>query len=82
MFSMTTMELSTSIPTATARPDREIRLMVTPEKYMSTMAKVKLIGMLSRVMKVGLKSLRNSKSTRIANSAPYIRLSKIAWMIR
>ena len=70
MFSMTTMELSTSIPTDTASPDREIRLMVTPEKYMSTSAKVKLMGMLSRVMKVGLRSLRKSKRTSMANSAP------------
>ena len=70
MFSITTMELSTSIPTATASPEREIRLMVTPEKYIRTMAKVKLMGMLRRVMKVGLISLRKSKSTRIAKIAP------------
>ena len=56
--------------------------MVIPEKYISTIAKVRLMGMLNSVMNVGLKSLRNSKSTIIANSAPYIRLSNIAWMIR
>ena len=82
MFSITTMELSTSIPTATARPESDIRLMVTPEKYMSTMAKVKLMGMLRRVMNVGLKSLKKRRSTIMAKRAPYIRLSKIACMIR
>ena len=58
MFSMTTTELSTSIPTATARPDSEIILMVTPEKYISTTAKTTLMGMEHRVMTVGRRSLQ------------------------
>ena len=68
MFSTTTTELSTSIPTATARPESEIILIVTPEKYMSTMAKTRLSGIETSVMIVGRQSRRN-KNTE--NSAPH-----------
>jgi len=67
---MTTTELSTSIPTATARPEREIILMVTPEKYISTTAKITLTGMEQRVMRVGRRSFRNRYRISTANRAP------------
>lgn len=71
MFSTTTTELSTSIPTATARPESEIILIVTPEKYMSTMAKTRLSGIETSVMIVGRQSRRNKNSTSTENSAPH-----------
>ena len=67
---MTTMELSTSMPTDTARPDREIMLMVTPEKNMRTIVNTTLIGMETSVMKVGRTSRRKISRTRIAKIAP------------
>ena len=79
---MTTTELSTSIPTATARPDREIMLMVTPEKYISTMANTTLSGIEQRVMKVGRISFRNRNSTSTANTAPSRRLLRMVLTIR
>ena len=82
MFSITTMELSTNIPTATARPDREIIFSVTPEKYMSTMAKVILTGMLRRVMNVGFTSLRKSSRIITANRAPQPRLCIMELIMR
>ena len=79
---MTTTELSTSIPTETARPDREIMLMVTSEKYMSTMAKTTLRGMEQRVTKVGRRSRRNRKRMAMANTAPSRRLFKMELTMR
>ena len=68
---MTTTELSTSMPTDTARPLREIMLMVTPVKYMSTTAKITLTGIDTSVMTVGRQSRRNKNSTTTENSAPH-----------
>ena len=82
MFSMTTTELSTSIPTDTARPLREIMLMVTPVKYISTMAKITLMGMEIRVMRVGRQSRRNRNSTTTENSAPHSRDERMVSTIR
>ena len=59
MFSITTTELSTSIPTPNARPDSEIIFSVTPLKYISTMANISEIGMLRAMITVGLRSRRN-----------------------
>ena len=81
MFSMTTTELSTSIPTATARPDREIMLMVTPQKYISTTANMTLTGMAAKVMAVGRRSRKNRYRINIANSAPQARLERMEWMM-
>lgn len=73
MFSMTTIELSTSMPTPSARPDRLIMFRVTPEKYISTTANIRLMGMLNATTPVGRRSFRNSASTRMASSAPQAR---------
>ena len=78
---MTTTELSTSMPTATARPLREIMLMVTPEKYISTMANITLMGMEQRVIKVGRRSRRNRNRIRTANTAPSKRLRRMLFTI-
>lgn len=79
---MTTTELSTSIPTDTASPDMEIRLMVMPEKYISRIAKIRLIGMLQMVMIVGLILLRKRNSTMTAKIAPHSRLFRMEETIR
>ena len=79
---MTTTELSTSIPTDTAKPLREIMLMVTPVKYISTTAKMTLTGMESSVMTVGRQSRRNRNSTTTENSAPHSRDERIVSTIR
>ena len=79
---MTTIELSTSIPTATARPEREIMFSVTPEKYIITIANIMLTGILISVINVGLISRRNNSSIRTANNAPNPRLCPIAPIIR
>ena len=76
------MELSTNIPTATASPDREIMLRVTPEKYISIIANIMLTGMLKSVISVGFISLKNRSRTITANSAPYPRLSAMAPIMR
>ena len=73
MFSITTMELSTSIPTPRASPDREMTFMVTPLKYIRTMAVRILIGMEHAITKVGRISRRNTKRIRIASTAPNTR---------
>ena len=73
MFSITTMELSTSIPTPSARPDSEITFIVTPLKYISTMAVRILIGMEQAMTKVGRISRRNTSRIRIASAAPNTR---------
>ena len=56
--------------------------MVTLEKYISTMAKITLMGMEHRVMKVGRRSFRNRYSTMMANRAPSSRLFRMESTIR
>ena len=45
-------------------------MMVTPEKYISTTAKITLTGMEQRVMRVGRRSFRNRYRISTANRAP------------
>ena len=70
------------MPTPIASPDSEIMLSVTPEKYMSTTAKITLIGMLTAVMIVGLISLRKKSSISIASTAPMSRFWRTELMTR
>ena len=58
------------MPTPSARPDSEIILIVTPEKYISTIAVRILIGIEQAITNVGLISFKNSSSIRIASSPP------------
>ena len=84
MFSMTTTELSTSIPMPRARPDKLRIFSVMPEKYMRTMAKSTLRGMLMATTSVGRTSFKKMASTRMARTAPQMRfdmtLSTMIWM--
>ncbi len=57
-------------------------LMVTPVKYISTMAKITLTGMEISVMSVGRQSRRNRYSTTTENSAPHSREEVIVSTIR
>ncbi len=70
MFSMTTIELSTSMPMPRASPDSEMMFRVTPLKYMHTMAVTRLTGMENATTMVGLKSFRNTIRINIASTAP------------
>ena len=72
---MTTMLLSTSIPTPSASPAREMTLSVTPEKYISTTANIRLIGMLNAMMMVGRTLRKNSSKIRMASAPPISRFS-------
>ena len=51
--------------------------MVTPEKYIKTMAKITETGIEHRVINVGRISFRNRNSTITENSAPKIRLLRM-----
>ena len=70
IFSITTIELSTSIPIPNTRPDIEIIFKVIPVKYISTIAVTTERGIEHAITIVGLKSFKNKKSTKIASTAP------------
>ncbi len=81
MFSITTIELSTNMPTPRARPPMDITLRVTPEKYISTKLVTRLIAMDAARIRVGLKWRRKDIRTRTAKRAPIKRLSKTVSII-
>ena len=82
-FSITTMELSTSMPTLSARPDMEMMFRLIPAKYMHTKAVMTLMTMESPTITVGLMLLRNIKRIRMASRPPMSRflmmVSIIMW---
>ncbi len=73
MFSITTTELSTSIPTPIASPESEIMLSEIPLKYIITIAKITLTGIEHATITVGFMSRRNRNSMIIAKAAPISR---------
>ena len=73
MFSMATMELSTSMPMPSARPDSDSTFSVMPLKYMHTNAATTLIGIEQAMMIVGRQSIRKISSTSTASNPPKIR---------
>ena len=79
---MTTMELSTSIPIPSARPDSEITFRVTPLKYIHTIAVTRLIGMEQATTAVGRKSFKNRIRMITASNAPNTILLIIESMTR
>ncbi len=70
IFSITTIELSTSIPTPSASPEREIIFNVIPLKYMHTTAVTRLTGMESAITSVGRISFKNMINISMASTAP------------
>jgi len=76
IFSITTILLSTNIPTPKDKPDKLIIFKVILLKYISTIDTNKLIGILSAIIIVGLKLFKNNNKTIIANAPPNIKLSK------
>ena len=70
IFSITTMELSTSIPIPSVRPDMDLIFRVIPEKYISTMANIMEIGIAQAIIIVGLISLRKIIRIIMASEAP------------
>ena len=70
IFSSTTIELSTSIPTPKANPPRDIRLKETPVKYIKTSVIIKLIGIERATIVVGPKDCKNIRITNAAKIPP------------
>ena len=70
MFSMDTMELSTSMPTPSASPDRDMTFSVMPVKYMHTKATTTLAGIDMATISVGRQSSRNSSRMAMARMPP------------
>ena len=74
MFSMATMELSTSMPMPRLRPPSDITFSVMPVKYMHTNAITTLMGIENAMVIVGRRSIRNSSRISIARPPPDSRL--------
>ena len=70
MFSKTTMELSTSMPTPRVRPAKVIRFSVRPEKYMAPRVMQSEVGMARAMISVLLKFARNRNRTMTASRMP------------
>ena len=73
MFSITTILLSTNIPTPNAKPANDITFIVTPPNN-------KLIGILKAIIIVGFIFLKNSNNIIIANIPPKIKLLNTEWI--
>ena len=70
MFSSTTMAASTTMPTAKARPAREITLMLRPSAAMATKLPTTDTGMAMDTMAVAPSERRNSISISAASVPP------------
>ena len=75
IFSITTTELSTSMPIPMASPAMDMRLREMPAKYMMTKVATTLMTMERAVSRVGRRSLRKMKRITTASSAPQSRFS-------
>ncbi len=73
MFSSTTMAASTTMPTAKARPAREITLIERPSAAMATKAPITETGMAIEMTRVARSERRNS-SRMIAARVPPIQM--------
>ena len=82
MFSITTIELSTSIPMPSDRPDSVMIFSDRFEKYIRTIANNTDSGMLIATRTVGLTSFRKIARITIASSAPSTMLFTISFTIR
>ena len=72
MFSKTTIELSTNIPTPRASPPNEMILIVKPPKYINKKVVTMEIGIANPIMMVLLKFLKKRNKTKIASKPPKI----------
>ncbi len=70
MLSRTTIELSTIMPTPSAKPPSVIRLSVKPARKMSANVATSEMGMAMAMINVLRKLRRKKKSTRIAKTPP------------
>ena len=75
------MELSTSMPIPSARPDNDIMFSEIPVKYININAVRTDRGMLTATTMVGFTSFKNSARIRIASTAPTIMLCNTPFMI-
>ena len=74
MFSSTTIELSTTMPTANASPAREMTLSVRPSSFIARKVPTMLSGMAAATTKVPARLRRKSISTSTASKPPTTRL--------
>ena len=84
MFSSTTMELSTIMPTPMAMPPRLIMFRVRSNTFISTNTDRIHTGMDTQMVKVGPPRRRNRKTTMAASTTPWMMLLKAAftdWLI-
>ena len=70
MFSITTIEESITIPTARAIPPREIRLRLTPKKYIRTKDNTRVTGREMPMSRVLRSSPRVRNTMSMASAAP------------
>ncbi len=78
MFSISTMASSTRMPITRARPNSDILLSVKPAHCMTAKEGITERGMAIAVKVVARKSLRKTKTTNTASSAPRIKDSREA----
>ena len=74
MFSSTTIELSTTIPTANAIPARLITFSVRPKAFIAMNEPIMLIGMATAITSVLDALRRYNNSVTMAKKPPMIRL--------
>ena len=74
MFSRTTMELSTTIPTANAKPASEITFKVRPSSFRTRKVPTTLMGIAAATMNVLVRLRRNSKRAMTAKMLPMTKL--------
>ena len=70
IFSNTTIAASTTIPTANARPAKDITLIDLPRAAIATKDPITDTGMASDTTRVAEPLLKNSRSTMAANVPP------------
>ena len=70
MFSMTTVDSSTRIPTASANPPSVMMLMVCPAPHRATTAVSNAKGMVITTISALRQSRRNSRTMRPVSTAP------------
>ena len=72
MFSWLTIEASTTIPTAKAKPAREITFIESPKEEIITKVPTTETGIANIIIRVGLKFLKKIIKIQIARIPPMI----------
>ena len=72
MFSSTTIESSTRMPTVRVSPIRLIMFRLKPRKYMTPSVAIRLVGIASSTISVLRKVCKNTNSTRPVSSTAWV----------